>query len=120
MKKLALRGGGFERLREEPSVPQEENRMWVKMGEVLVLGLVDRSEEKVRISRKKHTELILFTDMLVASCFVGKKVPYQNYYQPMKILWIKEIIVVCFSGVSLFLFYWKHCAFFFRILVGIS
>lgn len=95
MKKLALRGGGFERLATEPA--PLGTRMWVKMGEILVLGLVDRSEEgKVKISKKKHTELILFTDMLVASCFVGKKVPYQNYSQPIQILWIKDVVTVSY------------------------
>eukprot|EP01127_Copromyxa_protea_P017174 TRINITY_DN5202_c0_g1_i1.p1 TRINITY_DN5202_c0_g1~~TRINITY_DN5202_c0_g1_i1.p1 ORF type:complete len:1213 (+),score=239.05 TRINITY_DN5202_c0_g1_i1:596-4234(+) len=92
MRKLALRGGGFERLASEPPTALA-SRMWIKMGDVLVLGVVDRSEDRVKLSKKKHTELILFTDMIVASGLVGKRIPYQNYYQPMQILWIKEYIV---------------------------
>ena len=96
-----MRGGGFERLATEPEpwtfydgLTEVKERMWIKMSDVLAVGLIDRSEERVKISKKKNTELILFTDILVASCFVSKKAPQQLYSQPMIISWIKETVTV--------------------------
>eukprot|EP01124_Arcella_intermedia_P036861 TRINITY_DN9739_c0_g1_i1.p1 TRINITY_DN9739_c0_g1~~TRINITY_DN9739_c0_g1_i1.p1 ORF type:complete len:1019 (+),score=301.18 TRINITY_DN9739_c0_g1_i1:323-3058(+) len=81
------RGKGFDKLLSTPK-PDWGPRKFLRIGEAL--RLVDLGNPKKGGSRM--SELILFTDILVAGNFVSKKVACQEYYQPIDIMWISTKI----------------------------
>eukprot|EP01126_Amoeba_proteus_P007254 TRINITY_DN12591_c0_g1_i1.p1 TRINITY_DN12591_c0_g1~~TRINITY_DN12591_c0_g1_i1.p1 ORF type:complete len:718 (-),score=151.13 TRINITY_DN12591_c0_g1_i1:722-2875(-) len=96
MKRLAARSGGFERLATEPPPSDGVKRMWMKDGEIFAIGIAERNileGATNKFQKKKNLELILFNDMLVVSCLVGKKTPTQVFSQPLGIMWLKENVV---------------------------
>lgn len=80
MAAIIQRGGGFENL-----VRGNQYRRHIYDSTVEVI--IDLSERK-RYNSKKQYELILFNDILVASCFVSKKSSIHEYSIPTPLLWV--------------------------------
>eukprot|EP01126_Amoeba_proteus_P057013 TRINITY_DN7230_c0_g1_i3.p1 TRINITY_DN7230_c0_g1~~TRINITY_DN7230_c0_g1_i3.p1 ORF type:complete len:453 (+),score=100.91 TRINITY_DN7230_c0_g1_i3:1032-2390(+) len=89
MKKLIMRGPGFERLETEPPYVGGK-RIWIREDELPTVGIIERHADGMKIQKKKNAELILFNDVLVLSCLITKKGSIPTFSQPVGILWIKD------------------------------
>eukprot|EP01125_Pyxidicula_operculata_P010633 TRINITY_DN3502_c0_g1_i1.p1 TRINITY_DN3502_c0_g1~~TRINITY_DN3502_c0_g1_i1.p1 ORF type:complete len:1176 (+),score=281.93 TRINITY_DN3502_c0_g1_i1:32-3559(+) len=89
---LLERGGGFERMLKNPPPYLGNQRKWQKEGEVLaVYDLRDiKKGNSFLPGSKKKAELFLFSDIIVAGNFVGKKIAAQDYHQPLHLLWVSQ------------------------------
>lgn len=64
-------------------------RLFIKSGKIL--NVYDFADIKKNAGKsKKGTEILLFNDILVATAFIQKKNPSQEYYQPTSCLWIER------------------------------
>lgn len=82
--KLIKERSGFEKIDIIPE-PYYANRMWLKDGEILAIFDLDRN-----VKEKKHCDLMLFSDIIVASAFLSKKAEPCDYSIPSYIIWVHD------------------------------
>jgi len=85
-----LRGGAFDRLKLEPEPEKGVARTMIKEGEIA--NIFDFGDPKHANVSKKHPELLLYNDILVAAAYLDKKCPIQECATPTKIMWLSNIL----------------------------